>query len=538
MRRMVPNAWLAAGFALLAVFGFDIGRMQLAYLVNHFSPLPWSAAIAAFLGLGWVSRNADRASPGRAVGLLIGMWVVVTLGASYFYGSILSVPFVAETNATRFLSPVLPFVFLFATTAVLVSLEQRTVRRPFLALCALALLAVGNFYVYFINWLLLVPVLLVWLGLRGRGLYREHGAKLIVVVAGAGMALVPFALSVLRTKTDPDLADFVFRAGNFGIKTYERFNNPPLSWLVVLVGVFALIVVANMIATSRSRSASVSNFLRWLPVALLGLSFAFTFVNHLAHNSLPQPLLFHRYWIPLAVWSLLLPAQALLSGVRGAWATGLERGVVGGFCLLSSLVVLWGFGKFNAHRTYTAQSMPKLHEGLELIAKLRQPGDVFASNWQSLMLMAPVSGVQTLSPNPIITAKSNDALVEQYIALQKLIGATENEFVQFLGNVDRDGVVHIRNEQASRSIIFLSQTSSTAYPLPPPWLDANELRLREKYRATADPLGAEGLPEWLKGKRVLLCLFPANGKSDPPVGHQFEVVHQAQGATCWRSATL
>jgi len=100
----------------------------------------------------------------------------------------------------------------------------------------------------------------------------------------------------------------------------------------------------------------------------------------------------------------------------------------------------------------------------------------------------------------VITLASNDTLVSSYMLLNKLLGRSPEEFWSFLGDVDTYGEPHEVNPQAPPTALVLLQVRSVAYPLTPPWLNANRARLLNDYMNLNLDTATRDFPS------LLLCL--------------------------------
>ena len=494
--------------ALAMVFGLGLGFFA-AGLWRHYPvaayPSFWLAGAGAtciYTAMAWCL--AKSASHTRWL-LLLMLAAGTALGAKAAWPHLLQAPLAGEQVATRFLSPSIPLCFFFLTIWMLLTCDHKMRHGapygPWLVTTAICFVA--NFYVYFVNWLILTPSCLAWLLLR-RGALRR---KPVWTSVGAGLSLaasIPFLATLIASKTDPATRDLIIRSGHFGIRLYHSFNYPPLFALwgnLGLIALFAcwLLAAAYQHKTHRCRDQALA-FWQLLPLGMYVTSVVFAYFNYLRPDTIPVPLLLHRYWVPLILLNLALSYRI----GRETWSR-LDLLVTPSraFVTTSWLVVMLSLlaaGQWTLHEQISGASMEELADVAEAVRKIAVPGDFLVSGWQALNLFAPSLGMRTLSPNPVITLARNDTLVSSYMLLNKLLGRSPEEFWSFLGDVDTYGEPHEVNPQAPPTALVLSQVRSVAYPLTPPWLNANRARLVNDYMNLNLDTATRDFPS------LLLCL--------------------------------
>jgi len=156
--------------ALSAVFGLGIGFFAVGlwqgYPPTAF-PSFWLAASLGACLYGAVAWRIFRLAPERRWLLALVLVVSSALLANSAWPYLLGVPLAAEQIAMRFLSPGIPLCWMFLTIWMLLVTDRKLHRDgssgPIgLWLVGTALVFVANFYVYFVNWLILSPAFLAW----------------------------------------------------------------------------------------------------------------------------------------------------------------------------------------------------------------------------------------------------------------------------------------------------------------------------------------------------------------------------------------
>ena len=510
--------------ALLVVFGSDL--ITLAFSVNNIATTVAPAILigAGTLTIAAISLQIYQGPSHWHLCCLVGSFSIAPIMFDILSRSLLGTPWVSDIIATRFFSPLIPFCFFFATLGALYAAEDAlAVGKSHQTAIALTITGmVVNFYVYFGNWLILTPSIGLWMILRWRQLRREPAFVLSVLVGGCVLS-APFAWTIIASRRIPAVSDYLYRAGNFGIQTYHRFNYPPLSLLAANLLIIAIPTLILLDAQIRRQHRL--RFCDWLPILTYSLSIIFAFANYCLGDVIPQAQLMFRYWIPLAVLTYYsaagqLPKSNIFSGLLGPAAQFATSACIAG------AIGIWVIGRWNTQNIYSGPAIDNLALTAAAIANVATPADVFVSDWQSLTLLAPSYGLRTLSPNPIMTIETHQGLINMYMDLNKLLGRSTDEFLEFVGDIDRRGLVHEPNQSAPRSITLMSQHRSIAYPMPPLWLQEHEAANRSLYETLEVRTAAD------RYSSLLICL--RDGVPVKELAELLTFVGKFAAVQCWR----
>ena len=435
-------------------------------------------------------------------------------------------PLLSDVAATRYLSPLIPMCFLYCTLVVLLRADERLqggapVTR---SLLLAVLLFAANLYVYFANWIILIPIFGIWLLLRHRLIMAR--VRVFAVIGAFGVLLtLPFAVILVHAKTFPPIKDYVFRAGSFGIETYHRFTYPPLSALWVNLAIVA--VLAGLMTYHSRRGHYAFSFARTIPLTAYLISVVTAYANYAIGEVIPQPLLFHRYWVPLALLSLLVTTKPRWPILRPSVLALAEwskiRHLMTG-CFVAWLGIL-AVGRWNAHAYRSGPAVGPLAATAMAVSELADESDVLVSDWQPLVLLAPSYGVKTLCPDPILTVGTHQELIHYYATMNKILGRSTDQYLRFIGNVDRWGPTHEMSLSTDRTMTFASQHEGLAYPMPPHWLDAHSEQMAHEYES----MQIEQVLSNLHG--LLLCL--KNELPQPAIADKLTDLGRAGLTRCW-----
>lgn len=522
--RIIKEGTATLLVSLLLVFGLDLLGLfiNIVTVATTTTPLILTAfGFATIFSLALVIR--DKASRWQLC-FLAGVLSIAAIAFDLLSRRLLGTPWVSDFIATRFFSPLIPFCFLFTALAALLvaDFDLTHGRINGMAVAMTIGLTVINFYVYFGNVLIMTPIVAFWLLLRWRDLRQDRSYLMLVIGFGTLFSL-PFAWTIIASRHIPAASDYLYRAGNFGIQTYHRFNFPPLK--VLCVNLVLLAVPCIILLEAEFRRHCRIGFREWMPTLAYALSVAAAYANYVFGEVIPQAQLMLRYWVPLAILSWLaalvhLPASTLKSRLARP-----PLSFAASSCIAAAIGI-WIIGRWNAHNLYSGPAMVELAEAAEAVAGVATPEDVLVSDWQSLMLLAPSYGLKNLSPNPIFTIATNQDLVERYADLSKLLGRSTDDFLRFVGNIDRWGPVHEANASTPKSLALMSQTSGVAYPMPPIWLNEHEVDNRRLYESLDISQVAN------RYHTLLICLLKS--KPIPELASNLVSLGKIASLECWR----
>lgn len=408
-----------------------------------------------------------------------------------YYISALHQPWYADVYATRFLSPVLPLLVFFGTVWYLLwmytALRAKKIV-PNWCWIAAALIVVVNFYTYYANWLILGPVVALWLWSVRH--YLKTQLRTIVWASVTGLiTALPFIYTLVASRFDPTYSEFVWRAGLFGMQEYSSNNMPVLHPMYLYAANF---ITLGSIWSWYSRKTWPS-FPQLAPLVGLWTSYGFYKLNSWVPDTIPQAYLLQRYFVPLLVlalgawWLTTRPVKPIAPTRAPSWLHYAYSALSGGIAVVwFGIVILTGIGRYNVHEDFSGPAMQQLVEDIAYLNNNLPDRDaVVVSNESQLNLLLPgVLGLRTLRPNPIITLGTNTSLLEQYALETKLLGGTKKDYITLIGDIDLMGVVHERSSQSTTAVSLYTQLDGTAYPISSDWIQSNTKTINTIYQTT------------------------------------------------------
>lgn len=391
--------------------------------------------------------------------------------------------FYADLYGTRFISPLLPMIMLLAgLLGLLVSYQRLQAKQQITwwAWGGLAIVLSLNVYTYYANALILAPLILVWIVLSWRQLWTERRGVTLAVVTGA-LLLTPFLYALFQGNHNAAYSEFAYRAAARGIVEYATNNYPILlsEYWIILFGLIAAYVLALV------RQRKHINFLFLSPLLLYGSVIGWFHFNYLMADTVPQAYLLQRYLVPCILLALIPLYHWLMRQEQPLVQRGLRMWWQGSLVVITVMVIGLALGRYHTHQAFSGPGMEAQAANLAYVKPYLTSEAILVSNQQPLNILAPgILGVRTLIPNPISTVGTHESFVTQYAQHSKLLGYSEADYEQLIGNIDRYGVVHVHQSHSPAGVHLYTQTQGIPYPLPSDWLEDNATTLSHIYTET------------------------------------------------------
>lgn len=431
-----------------------------SYVVGHFAKdKAWKALCALFLTFAPIYTLPDILSYAWAlllflpVGALIrwrhhkkpleGPWQYmfrIVCGTGFLYRIYMLYtghPYVGDLISLRVINPLISSLFFYGTLAYIVylgdALENNTHTRPQIMLWAI--IFVANFYVYYLNYLLLAPVVLLLCVWYRKKIWRLKG--LLVVCIIAWVCAVPFLISIYQSKHVWEIHDLRERASLLLCESCVPQNYPFTSKSTLLFYILLWVSIVAPYAHMRWKTKSVKWSFAGYSMLILACAWLIIYAgNYIIKDFVPQPILMYRYRIPL-ICLAYLPFVGP-GGDRYAMSTRKWRILLSILLIwLASFTLLQGLGKYNVLTQYMQPANEHIYKDFESIKQYIPRDSIVVSNYQAYTILAPVAlGVKTFQPSAISTVWTHMDIIRSYMIQAKLLGYTQQQVFEYLTYTD------------------------------------------------------------------------------------------------------
>ncbi len=450
-------------------FAKDKARKALFALFLTFAPIytlpdiiSYVGSFLLFLPVGIVLRRRYKRRSLEGIWSYIFRIICGTIFLYQTYTVLTRHPYVGDLIALRVINPLISSIFFYGALAYILylgdALEKNTHTRSKLALWAI--IFVANFYVYYLNYLLLAPVVLLLCIWYWRKLWHIKGLFVICIIAW--ICSGPFLVSIYQSGHIPEIHDLRERASLLLCESCVPQNYPFTSkatlWFYILLWV---IILAPYIYMRWRRKSERWTFAVY-SMLMLGCAWLLIYAgNYIIKDFVPQPILMYRYWIPLI-------CLAYLPFVGSAWdlyVTSARK-----WRILLSILLIWlasftllqGLGKYNVLTQYMQPANAHIYNDFESIKQYVPKDSIFVSNYQAYTILAPiVLGVKTFQPSAINTVWTHMDMIRSYMIQSKLLGYTQQQQLEYLKYTDSltgefvyfaKGIVDLKYGKAIRHI--------------------------------------------------------------------------------------
>ncbi len=457
---------------------------ELGQLVLLFLPFIPIAVLLYFL-----LRKSTKLALWQYIIIIIVSLVLVSVVFTHLFHH----PFYSDTIPLRIANPLLSSIFFYATLWAIFNLthklEDKTQKRKTILLCAL--LFVSNFYVYYLNYLLLAPLVFVVLLKYSK---RIFATKWIVqIILGSFLLGLPFLWAVYQTWSLERAFELKERASLTLCPSCTFQNYPFVStqtlMLYIILWVLLFAPLIYMLLKDKKKSLQINYILIYLLCWTWLVIYA---ANYLIRDFIPQPILLYRYRVPLVVLAylpiIIMSKSKWLSEEKAKWTVMLTILLIG----LSVCFLMQGQWKYQLMKTYMLPANAQIYKDFEQIKPYMPAHSIFVSDFQAYNILAPIAlKARTFQPSAINTVGSHDAIINSYMIQSKLLWYSSGQLINYLTYSDSltgeftyfaKSIVDAVRWQASSPIAPMKKLQPT-YPMTYQlYLEENQQSILDEYQ--------------------------------------------------------